>query len=181
MDIRTLCLGVLMRAPASGYDIKKHFEQAFRHFFPAGYGSIYPALAGLERDGLAEASAVAQDGRPDKRVYRITEPGRATLTEALMHTPARHRVRSEFLALLYFADLLPRARLAALLDERERDIDALLAHIERLLADPACPATQRAAADCGRASLAAQREYLRVNRDALLALAADSGAEVRHA
>lgn len=181
MDIRTLCLGVLMRAPASGYGIKKHFEQAFRHFFPAGFASIYPALAALEREGLAEGSEVTQARRPDKRVYCITARGRVTLQESLLQAPARHRVRSEFLALLYFADLLPRSRLAEVLDERERDIARLLAHIDTLLADPDCPPTQRAAADCGRATLEAQRDYLRTHREQLLSLAAGEHQEVHRA
>ncbi|MCA8967387.1 MAG: PadR family transcriptional regulator [Planctomycetes bacterium] len=177
MDIRTLCLGVLSRGETTGYGIKKHFEQAFRHFFPAGFASVYPALAALERDGLATASDVPQDGRPDKRVYAITERGRASLHEALMAAPARHRVRSEFLACLYFADQLPRARLAALLDERERDIEALLAHIDRLLDSDDCPATDRAVAECGRSTLQAQLDHLVGHREALLALAADHGRE----
>ena len=33
MDVKTLCLGVLTEGDKSGYEIKKHFEQAFRHFF----------------------------------------------------------------------------------------------------------------------------------------------------
>ena len=60
MDTRTLCLGVLTERPMSGYEIKKHFEQAFRHFFMAGFGSIYPALAELARDGLVTVESVEQ-------------------------------------------------------------------------------------------------------------------------
>ncbi len=33
MDVKTLCLGVLCHGDATGYDIKKHFETAFSHFF----------------------------------------------------------------------------------------------------------------------------------------------------
>ena len=110
------------------------------------------------------------------RVYRITGRGREALGDTLLATPARHRVRSEFMALLYFADLLPRERLAAVLDERERDIAALIDHIDGLLADSGCPPTQRAVAECGRATLVAQREHLRVHRDSLLALASPQDA-----
>ena len=40
MDTRTLCLGVLTERAMSGYEIKKHFEEAFRHFFVAGFGWV---------------------------------------------------------------------------------------------------------------------------------------------
>jgi hypothetical protein len=52
MDVKTLCLGVLTEGNKSGYEIKRCFEEAFSHFFVAGFGSIYPALAELSRAGL---------------------------------------------------------------------------------------------------------------------------------
>ena len=51
MDVKTLCLGLLTAGEACGYDLKKTFESSFKHFFPAGYGSIYPALADLAEAG----------------------------------------------------------------------------------------------------------------------------------
>ena len=45
MDTRSICLGVLSMGEATGYEIKKLFEDGpFSHFYDAGYGSIYPAL-----------------------------------------------------------------------------------------------------------------------------------------
>lgn len=128
MDVRTLCLGVLTERPMSGYEIKKHFEQAFQHFFLAGFGSIYPALAELARDGLVSVESVEQDKRPDKKVYRITARGRAVLGEELLAAEPQHRVRSEFLVLMYFAHLLPPERVAALLD-------AMILRLERCLSE----------------------------------------------
>ena len=59
---------MLTDGPASGYDMKKCFESSFGHFFPAGYGSIYPALATLARNGLVEFEEVPQEGKPDRKV-----------------------------------------------------------------------------------------------------------------
>ncbi len=75
MDVKTVCLGLLTFGEASGYDLKKHFDAAFEHFFSTGYGSIYPALASLAEEGLADCTAVPQAGRPDRKVYRITAAG----------------------------------------------------------------------------------------------------------
>ena len=93
MDVKTLCLGVLTFGDMTGYDIKKHFEEAFSHFFSAGYGSIYPALGELMRAGQVECRDVVQEHRPAKKVYRITPQGRDTLVAALGVTPPRHKVR----------------------------------------------------------------------------------------
>ena len=98
---------------ACGYDIKKRFEALFRHFYSAGYGSIYPALAELAEAGLVTCRAVPQDGRPDRKVYRITESGRAQFAEVLATTQPRHKLRSEFLAMIYFAELMDPRRLDA--------------------------------------------------------------------
>ena len=40
MNVKTLCLGVLSERDLSGYEIKKSFEESFRHFFLAGFGSF---------------------------------------------------------------------------------------------------------------------------------------------
>ena len=52
MDVKTVCLGMLTDGDATGYDLKKHFDSSFGHFYSAGYGSIYPALASLADHGL---------------------------------------------------------------------------------------------------------------------------------
>jgi len=119
MDIKTLCLGVLNRGDASGYEIKKLFEEGpLNHIHAASFGAIYPALNALSEDGLLVGTEMAQQKRPDKKIYSITEKGRAALFDALMAPPAPDRVRSDFLFILFFAHLLPASRLAALIDQR---------------------------------------------------------------
>jgi PadR family transcriptional regulator, regulatory protein AphA len=118
MDIRTLCLGVLSFGPASGYEIKKQVERVFGSFFDASFGSIYPALNALTREGLVSCTAQVQEKRPDKKVYRLTESGRYTLVGDLTASSVRDRFRSEFLVAMLFAELLPAARVSRLIDER---------------------------------------------------------------
>ena len=118
MDVKTVCLGILTFGEASGYDIKKHFEASFDHFFSTGFGSIYPALAALADAGLARCTSVSQDGKPDRKVYRITAAGETALRNTLAICEPNHKVRSELLALLYFSHLVPPERLEQLLDSR---------------------------------------------------------------
>lgn len=166
MDVKTLCLGVLSRRDATGYDIKKHFETAFSHFFVAGYGSIYPALAELTERGLVRCEPQPQPGRPDRKVYRITDAGRQVFRDALRCTEPRHKVRSEFLVLLYFARLMPPERLSEVLDQRLAEIDATLRQLDELerLEGDEWTAGEQFVGGFGRAVLEASRRYVSEHR-----------------
>jgi PadR family transcriptional regulator AphA len=175
MDVKTLSLGVLTHGPMTGYEIKKAPEQSFRHFLSASYGSIYPALAELAAEGLVSVRSVEQEKRPDKKVYELTEAGRRRLVKDLLETEPRHRVRSEFLALMYFANLLPREKV-------ERALDQMEAFWERYLVEDIelCERTQqgpggepltpgmRFAVGYGRAVLSAALAYVRRQRGQFL-------------
>ncbi|HKY95848.1 MAG TPA: PadR family transcriptional regulator [Kiloniellales bacterium] len=131
MDARTLCLAALSLGEASGYEIKKTLDEPpFHHFQDTGFGSIYPALNRLAREGLVSSSEQAQERRPDKKVYSLTPEGRERLQEALLQPPRPDRVKSDFLFLLFMARLMPREHLAKVIDQRIEDIDAKLAHME---------------------------------------------------
>ena len=127
MDVKTVCLGMLTDGEASGYDLKKNFESSFGHFFAAGFGSIYPALAALAEQGFVRCREVPQDGRPDRKVYSITEAGRQRLVEELGNPNPSHKVRSEFLATVCFAHLMEAEQIDTVLENRLAEIDRYLA------------------------------------------------------
>lgn len=168
MDVKTLCLGALTSGGMTGYEIKKCFEEAFAHFFVAGYGSIYPALAELDRQGLVTCRSVEQEGRPDKKVYSLTEAGRRALVDTLATTPPRHKVRSEFLVLMYFAHLLPPEHVERVVDQMLARWQATLAQIEPCADSEEIPPGMRFCAGYGRAVIGAAAEYVRSNKDSLL-------------
>lgn len=166
LDVKALCLGVLTHGEASGYDIKKYFEETFSHFYLAGYGSIYPALAELLAEGAVTVRAVPQAGRPDRKVYQLTDAGRQRFLATLAATPPSHKVRSEFLVLMHFAALLPPERLLAVLDERVDEFDRTLGQLEE------CERENPGAHFCagfGRTVLRAARDYVAAYRGRLAA------------
>jgi DNA-binding PadR family transcriptional regulator len=63
----------------SGYDLVKLVAKAIAHVWSPAKTQLYAVLPRLERDGLARARDVAQTGKPDKRVYKITREGRRQL------------------------------------------------------------------------------------------------------
>ena len=166
MDVKTVCLGMLTDGPASGYDMKKCFESTFGHFFPAGYGSIYPALATLARDGLVELEEIPQEGKPDRKVYSITSNGRDALDKALTNPNPTHRVRSEFLAMMCFAHLMSDEQIN---DNKIHELNELMQIINELPTDVDGPMPKgtRFVAGFGHFVAASLTSYINDNRDML--------------
>jgi PadR family transcriptional regulator AphA len=170
MDVKTVCLGMLTDGEASGYDLKKEFESSFGHFFAAGYGSIYPALNGLARDGLVECRHIPQEGRPDRKVYKITDAGREHLLAALENPCPSHKVRSEFLATMCFSHLMSREQIETVLDNRVKEMSDYLRLFNEFETD--CmedwPPGARFVLGFGRTMMKTMLQYIEDNRDMLL-------------
>ncbi|MHB8484004.1 MAG: PadR family transcriptional regulator [Nitrospiria bacterium] len=167
MDVKTLCLGALSLGDATGYDIKKLFEEAFSHFFVAGYGSIYPALEKLAEEGNVSYQRQHQEKRPDKKVFSLTSAGREALVQELINTPPKEKCRSEFLVLMFFAHLLPPQRLAEVLeqylDENKKNLK-MLEELEKRNCPPGIKFTIR----YGLATTKAAIRSVEQSRDALI-------------
>ena len=169
MDVKTVCLGMLTDGEASGYDLKKEFESSFGHFFAAGYGSIYPALNSLACDGLVECRQIPQEGKPDRKVYRITASGRQHLLTALENPAPSHKVRSEFLATMCFAHLMTREQVETVLDNRIEDAEHYLELFREFETSEMqdWPQGARFVLGFGKAMMTAMREYVEQHRDML--------------
>ena len=169
MDVKDLCLGALTYGEATGYDIKKFFETSFSHCFLAGYGSIYPALAELTAEKLVTARTVPGQGGPSRKLYRLTEAGHKAFLASLKDTMPQHKVKSEFLVLMHFAEHLPPARLDAILDERLEDIARQLKLIRAFESSASAPraAGARFVYGFGKAMMTAASDYINAHRAGL--------------
>ena len=67
--------------PMYGYQIAKLIETETRDVPIMKQGALYPVLRSLESSGLLESEVEPSVTGPPRRYYRITEPGRATLTQ----------------------------------------------------------------------------------------------------
>lgn len=70
----------LCEQAGSGYELARRFGRSIGYFWATTHQQIYRTLRAMENDGWVRATAVAQRGRPDKKVYTIAEPGRAELS-----------------------------------------------------------------------------------------------------
>lgn len=97
MSLPHAMLVSLAEQPASGYDLVRRFDKSVGYFWRASHQQIYRELPKLAERGWAEATDVAQAGRPDKRVYAITDDGRAELTRWLGEPSGPEAVRERLL------------------------------------------------------------------------------------
>ena len=121
MSLPHIVLGVLER-PASGYDIKRQFEESLGFFWSAALAQIYPTLKKLERDGLVRSWREPSDKGPDRTVYQQTQKGRDAFQAWLEIGPELNTERRAYLAKAFFLSQArsptePRSFYEALLDD----------------------------------------------------------------
>ena len=75
-DLQLVVLALLAEAPRHGYELIKALEERSSGFYSPSPGMIYPALTYLEELGYATVEAEGA-----KKLYRITESGKAHLEE----------------------------------------------------------------------------------------------------
>jgi DNA-binding PadR family transcriptional regulator len=73
-EVRLALLSMLESGPKHGYELMKELETKSGGVYKASAGAIYPALQQLEDEGL-----VTSDQSVGKRVYQLTDAGRAEL------------------------------------------------------------------------------------------------------
>ncbi|MEU3461033.1 PadR family transcriptional regulator [Streptomyces sp. NPDC006733] len=131
MALEHAILVSLLEQPGSGYELARRFDRSIGRFWTATHQQIYRVLRRMETDGWIAAEEVAQDGRPDKKVYSAAAPGRAALAGWLREPVAPETVRHELAVKIRAAAFDEPAALTSLTSEVERHRDshaALLAH-----------------------------------------------------
>ena len=148
-------LGLLKEQPLHGYELKKRLGETLGFLWGVSYGSLYPALRRLEKEGAIESVTPApqlmpapvptgsitgdraaarratlrrsESGRRTRKAYRITERGDALLVDLLLADDERADDDKAFALKLAFCRHAPAdARLRFL----ERRRDALRARAE---------------------------------------------------
>lgn len=69
----------LCEQSGSGYELARRFDRSIGYFWNATHQQIYRTLRAMESDNWVTATVVVQRGRPDKKVYTVSEAGRAEL------------------------------------------------------------------------------------------------------
>jgi len=111
MNIQNTILGLLLKEPQTGYELKQLFDSSLAFFSGASFGSIYPALKRCEKEGLVNMEMELQDGKPNRKVYYITEAGKDIFLKGMQEELTISPYRNEFLTrLFFFADITAKER-----------------------------------------------------------------------
>ncbi len=122
-------LGVLMEKPMHGYELKQYFEERMGVFWMINYGSIYPMLKKLEKEGFVSGKKELS-GVMGKIVYKITEEGRREFQKILKERVRKEvHIRDEFTLHLFFLDHLDSGEVKNLLLQKKQGNEKLLMHL----------------------------------------------------
>jgi len=118
MSLDHAILGFVNEKPRSGYDLKKEFDDSIAHVWPANQSQIYQTLARLRRQGMVTVQTIQQEGKPARKVYRITDTGLAELRRWLSASLPVNALREAFVIQFWFADAITVEAILELLEKR---------------------------------------------------------------
>ncbi|WP_120510934.1 PadR family transcriptional regulator [Photobacterium salinisoli] len=130
-NLQIVLLSQLKNHCHTGYDITKLIQHSP---WKASHQQVYRELARLEASGCVSIEEVLQQGKPDKKVYSLTEAGRKVLADAEGLQPAIRKLQDDASAMLflkqpgYYQSMKSEIeqRIAAIEAERTSCTDALL-------------------------------------------------------
>jgi PadR family transcriptional regulator PadR len=76
---RVLILTLLAEKPMYGYEIAKELKRRSEGYFVFKEGTLYPALHGMEKEGLLTSEWQVVEKGPSRKYYHLTEEGRRVL------------------------------------------------------------------------------------------------------
>jgi DNA-binding PadR family transcriptional regulator len=105
-------LGLLKEKPMHGYELKQRLIEQLGPFGRFSYGSLYPTLKRLAKEGAVETDLPKGETPRRKNVYRVTEDGEILFKELLEESgPSITEERNAFmLRLAFFRYMKPETR-----------------------------------------------------------------------
>ena len=132
-DTEYAVLGLLTHGERSGYELDKLAQRSIGYFWRPAKSKIYAILPRLVAHGLADSTAVAQDRRPNKQLYRITSSGEEALREWLgSPDPVAGVARDGLLLKLFFGGYGDVESLRVQVADRKRAAEQKLAELEQI-------------------------------------------------
>jgi DNA-binding PadR family transcriptional regulator len=136
----------LCEQSASGYELARRFDRSIGYFWAATHQQIYRTLRSMEDDGWVRVTPVVQQGRPDKKVYSVSDAGLAEMARWIAEplsgrgsSVADNRTRDIAIKVrgAAYGDVdAVRAQVAALRAERAELLDTYRGFEKRQFPDP---------------------------------------------
>ncbi|GAB5898144.1 MULTISPECIES: PadR family transcriptional regulator [Mycolicibacterium] len=151
MALQHAILVSLCEQSGSGYELARRFDRSIGYFWTATHQQIYKTLRAMEADGWVHVTPVVQHGRPDKKVYTVSDAGRGELARWISEPVTRagsarggsvadNRTRDlavKVRAAAYGDIAALRSQIDALRTERAELLDVYRGYEKRQFPDPA--------------------------------------------
>ncbi len=118
MTLAHTILVVLMGKPDSGYGIRSRFEEDVQFFWQASHQQIYRELGKMENQGWISPTVVAQEGKPDKKVYAITSAGQQELLKWCTEPTTPTAIREDLMVRILAGPYMDRQMLMEEIQDR---------------------------------------------------------------
>ncbi|ACV62763.1 transcriptional regulator, PadR-like family [Desulfofarcimen acetoxidans DSM 771] len=126
MSLTHALLGLLQYIPSTGYDIKMMFDESIHFFWNSTMPQIYRTLNQMEAEGLLTVAVEYQDGKPNRKVYTVTDAGLEEFQRWLAETPEFPEMRYSILIKIFLGlKTEPRFLIAHLQAWREHHANLL--------------------------------------------------------
>ncbi|MEU5777900.1 PadR family transcriptional regulator [Streptomyces venezuelae] len=133
MALRHAVLAALLDGEYSGYQLAKGFDIGVANFWHALPQQLYAELTKLEAEGLVAGREVVQEGRPNKRLFRVTDEGLAEMERFAARAAKPSFIRDDLLVKVQAVDGVAAAPVIEQLTERAAVADAKIEVLEKLL------------------------------------------------
>lgn len=101
MSLSHAIMTALLDEELTGYELAKRFEVSLGFFWGASHQQIYQELKRLSHGALISGEDIDQQGKPNKRVYALTEMGRENLDAWVLGETKVKPGKDELLVKLY--------------------------------------------------------------------------------
>lgn len=119
MSLKHGLLGFLSEQEMSGYDLEKLFSSSVGHFWSAKISQVYRDLHTMEKAGWVQSDDFIQTGRPNKKIFRITDAGKKELENWLISYDVKNDsdIRIGILMRMFFAARRPKEETITILEQ----------------------------------------------------------------
>lgn len=164
MSTRHVILGLLVKQPMSGYDIKALFKGLSWMTGSPSYGSLYPTLHALREEAMVDVTVQMGEGKPSRKLYTITERGHQALRAWLQKPAAPELSTKDFVRQLIVFENTSKGELRSYLERRREQLTAYLSRTNSVKQhgdiQPESDSGQRLVYDYGVAMAKAEMSWL---------------------
>ena len=126
MSLPHALLGLINYQPLTGYDIKAAFNASINGFWNASLPQIYRTLHQMEKSGWALSRIEQQDGKPNRKIYKITSKGKKELRKWLVEPLEKTQPKNKMLIKVFFGNQMDNKDLInQIRDRRKQEIKFL--------------------------------------------------------